>query len=132
LRIALDITNTGTRRGCQVVQAYVAPSASRLTRPPKELKAFAKVWLDPGETTTVELAFDNRAFAYFDPAERDFAEILTKQRTMNAFAPSANDVRTTPGWYVDAGEYRIAIGTSSTQIDHQLTVEAPSEIQVPI
>lgn len=132
IRVSIDVTNTGTRGGCQVVQAYVAPSTSRLTRPPKELKAFAKVWLDAGETTTVELTFDNRAFAYFDPAEPAFAEILTKQRTMNAFAPSTDNVRTEPGWYIDAGEYRIAVGTSSASIDHEIAVTAPQEIHVPV
>ena len=46
---------------------------ARVVRPPKELAAFAKVWLDPGETATVELALDERAFAYWDPGlpERD-------------------------------------------------------------
>ena len=60
-RSTVDVTNTGARRGAEVVQCYVAPRDPSVTRPPKELKAFAKVWLDPGETTTVTLELGDRA-----------------------------------------------------------------------
>ena len=64
----VPVTNTGDRRGAEVVQCYVAPPASsKVTRPPKELKAFAKVWLDAGEQRQRELTLDRRAFAYWDP-----------------------------------------------------------------
>ena len=54
--VSVPVTNTGDRRGSEVVQCYVGPpQPSRLVRPPKELKAFAKVGLDPGEQTTVAL-----------------------------------------------------------------------------
>ena len=70
--VRVEVTNTGDRRGAEVVQCYVAPpTSSRVTRPPKELKAFAKVQLDPGESTTVELTLDARAFAYWDPSAGD-------------------------------------------------------------
>ena len=56
--MTVPVTNTGSRAGSEVVQCYVAPASPRLARPPKELKAFAKVWLEPGETTAVELVLD--------------------------------------------------------------------------
>ena len=51
-----------------MVQCYVAPPPGPVVRPPRELGAFAKVWLDPGETATVELVLDDRAFAYWAPS----------------------------------------------------------------
>src|SRR5439155_9320786 len=53
LTVSVDVTNTGQRAGQEVVQLYVHDVASRLARPPKELKGFAKVALAPGETKTV-------------------------------------------------------------------------------
>ena len=130
--VSVPVTNTGTRQGCEVVQAYIAPAQSRLTRPPKELKAFAKVSLDPGETTSVELHFDNRAFAYFDSADPEFTELLRRQTVMNAFAPAVANVRTKPGWYVDAGDYTIEIGRSSADITQHVSVTATHELALGI
>src|SRR5437879_3390281 len=75
LTVSVPVTNTGARRGAEVVQCYVAPAATRLARPPQELKAFAKVALDPGETTTIDLVLDDRAFAYWDPGQPEWAAI---------------------------------------------------------
>lgn len=63
--VSADITNTGKRRGAEVVQLYVRHKASAVFRPDKELKAFAKVFLEPGETKRVELAFDKRDLAFW-------------------------------------------------------------------
>ena len=60
------LINTGVRAGTTVVQAYVAPPASAVARPVKELKGFAKVTLAAGERRAVTLHLDTRAFAYFD------------------------------------------------------------------
>jgi beta-glucosidase len=80
------------------VQCYVAPPApARVTRPPKELKAFAKVWLDPGTTTTAELVLDRRAFAYWHPVDHE--------------------------WRVDPGTYELHVGRSSADIAHRVSVE---------
>ena len=96
--LTVAVTNTGARRGAEVVQCYVAPPRpSRVVRPPKELKAFAKVWLDPGETTTVRLELDARAFAYWDLAA--------------------------PGWRVDPGSYELHVGRSSADIAQVVSVE---------
>lgn len=62
----LRVSNTGQRAGSTVIQLYVAPAPASVDRPARELKAFAKVRLDPGASQTVELDLDARAFAYFD------------------------------------------------------------------
>jgi beta-glucosidase len=96
--VRVPVINTGGRRGREVVQCYVAPPApSPVTRAPKELKAFAKVELDPGETTTVDLVLDARAFAYWDP--------------------------TAGGWHVAPGTYALHVGRSSADIAHVISVE---------
>jgi beta-glucosidase len=96
--VRVPVTNTGDRRGCEVVQCYVAPpTPSTVTRPPKELKAFAKVWLDPGESTTAELTLDSRAFSYWDPSAHD--------------------------WHVAPGAHSLHLGRSSADIAHVVTVE---------
>ncbi|MGZ4681139.1 MAG: glycoside hydrolase family 3 C-terminal domain-containing protein, partial [Acidimicrobiales bacterium] len=96
LRLRVPVTNTGDRRGAEVVQAYVAPPAGGGFRPARELRAFAKVALDPGQSATVELAFDNRSFASWD--------------------------RTGHEWVVEPGTYELLIGRSSADIVHELTV----------
>jgi beta-glucosidase len=96
--LVVPVTNTGPRRGAEVVQCYVAPpQPTRVVRPPQELKAFAKVWLDAGESTTVTLRLDERAFAYWDPS--------------------------VPAWRVDPGPYVLRVGRSSTDIAPVVSVE---------
>jgi beta-glucosidase len=65
-RASVTVTNTGERAGQHVVQVYVATTAGPVRRPVRELRAFTKVSLEPGETRTVPLDLDRRAFAYYD------------------------------------------------------------------
>ena len=88
--LQLQVTNTGEREGAEVVQAYVRPVKPPVTRPEKELKAFAKVLLKPGETKTVTLALGPRAFAYYDPEAK--------------------------AWRVAKGRYELLVGASSRDI----------------
>ncbi|PTY07852.1 glycosyl hydrolase [Opitutaceae bacterium EW11] len=80
--VECDVTNTGSRAGSEVVQCYVRDGHAPVLRPEKELKAFAKVQLAPGETKTVSLELGPRAFAYYAPdrhrwvAERGTFQIL--------------------------------------------------------
>ena len=122
MRVDVPVTNTGTRRGAEVVQCYVAPSESMLVRPPKELKAYAKVWLAPGETKTVTLELDNRAFSYWDPGAADWPELADRQRAANAMAPLASGRRTEGAWVIEPGDYDIVIGRSATDLAHRVTV----------
>ncbi len=88
--VSFDITNTGTREGADVAQVYVAESHAKIARPPKELKAFVRVNLKPGETQTSSVILDGRAFSYFDAAAKQ--------------------------WRTDPGEFQILVGRSSQEI----------------
>ena len=125
MRIAVPVTNTGTRRGAEVVQCYVVPPPARLFRPPKELKAFAKVWLDPGETATVGLELDReRAFAYWDPGDRTPSGVNTGAPGLPSIGggPSRWRPASDAGWVVEPGVHHLHIGRSSADIAHVVPV----------
>ena len=65
--ISITVTNTGTVRGAEVVQLYVSDHVSALPKPVKELKAFEKVWLLPGEEKTVTFCISKKDLASYDP-----------------------------------------------------------------
>src|SRR5271165_476410 len=64
--VAFDITNSGGRAGAETAEVYVGDRHASVPRPMKELKGFAKVELNPGETKHVEVTLDRRAFSYYD------------------------------------------------------------------
>jgi len=105
ISISVDITNMGTVAGKEVVQVYVHDRISALVRPPKELKAFTKIELQPGETRTVTLALDCRAFAYYHPAYKR--------------------------WITEDGEFDLLIGASSADIRCTQTVKLQSTLKLP-
>jgi beta-glucosidase len=72
LQVSLDISNTGSRAGEEVVQLYVSAIGSAVERVPKELKAFTRVALEPGETKTVQLSVPMSRLAYYDETEMGF------------------------------------------------------------
>ena len=121
LTVEVDVTNVGRRRGSEVVQCYVRPAQSRLVRPDQELKAFDKVTLDPGESSVVTLELDGRSFAYWDPAQPEWPDVLA--RTAETL-PQLQGIerRTEPGWTIDPGGYQIVISTSSARPIHSSTV----------
>jgi beta-glucosidase len=121
LTIAVPITNIGARAGSEVVQLYVAPERSRTFRPESELKAFAKVELEPAEWTTIELVLDDRAFAYWsapDPALPALVERLSSQVPWTT-PPEGADRH---GWTIDAGSYALRVARSSADVVHSATV----------
>ena len=120
----MPVTNTGTRAGSEVVQCYVAPSSPRLVRPPKELKAFGRVRLEPGESTVVELELDDRSFAYWDPGQADWPEISA--RAFSMFGPGDGPERRPPGWQVDPGSYALLVGRSSAELLDPVLLEIPT------
>jgi len=126
--VTVPITNTGARSGSEVVQCYVAPFAPRLQRPPKELKAFTKVWLDPGESTTVELSLDSRSFAYWDPGQPDWEQI--QSRSFEMFGGASAQGRRPAGWQVDPGRYDLMIARSAEDILKTCTVEIVAQRSV--
>ena len=68
LQVQVDLRNTGARAGKEVAQLYVRDLASRLVRPPKELKGFQKVALAPGEVKTLTFTLTEKELSYYDPA----------------------------------------------------------------
>jgi beta-glucosidase len=72
LEVSFDVSNVGSRSGSEVVQLYVRDVESSYARPKKELKAFAKVSLEPGEIRRVCLVLDRRALHYYDPRINKF------------------------------------------------------------
>jgi beta-glucosidase len=121
LTLDVAVTNVGERAGSEVVQCYVAPSAPRLTRPPKELKAFAKVHLEPGESTVVSLVLDRRAFAYWDPGSPEHDALVTRRPFM---AHGGQDTTApAPGWRIDPGRYELHVGRSSADIAHVVAID---------
>lgn len=125
LRVSVPVTNTGRRRGAEVVQLYVAPLDPVLTRPPKELKAYEKVWLDPGETATVTFELGDRAFACWDPGDRDW-DALRERVAASPMAAYAGERRTHAGWRVDPGRYELHAGRSAAGAAHVVPVRVLS------
>jgi len=72
LKVSLDVSNTGARAGEEVVQLYASAIGSAVERAPKELKAFTRIALQPGETRAVQLAVPISRLAYYDEAQADF------------------------------------------------------------
>jgi beta-glucosidase len=105
LTVWVDVTNTGPLAGKEIVQLYVHDRQSGLPRPRKELKGFAKVELQPGETKTVTIALDQRAFAYYHPGYRQ--------------------------WITEDGEFDLLIGASSADIRCCLAVTLQSTQALP-
>lgn len=65
LEVVVSVTNTGRRRGEEVVQLYVRDEVASVTRPVKELKGFARVELAPGETKAVQFRLPVRALRFW-------------------------------------------------------------------
>ncbi|MBR6142589.1 MAG: glycoside hydrolase family 3 C-terminal domain-containing protein [Bacteroidaceae bacterium] len=72
MTFTIDVTNTGNIEGSDVVQLYITDVKCSVERPMKELKAFQKVTLKPGETQTVTLTTDRRALSFWDEATDDW------------------------------------------------------------
>ena len=129
LVLRVPVKNVGDREGVEVVQCYVEPEAPGLFRPLRELRAFQKVHLAPGESVSVELELDERAFAYWDDADPDFV----KRReggggVANAIpAGSGHAHRVQAGWYLDAGQYQLHIGRSLADRVHQVSVQVTAD-----
>ncbi len=104
VNVQVTVRNTGSRRGQEIVQLYVHDPESSVIRPEQELKGFAKVALEPGESKTVSFMLDKRAFAYYHTELRD--------------------------WHVETGEYELRIGASSRDIRLKQTIEVTSTVKL--
>lgn len=86
----LTLRNTGKRAGAEIVQLYIRKADSALPMPMQELKGFAKIFLQPGESKEVRIPLDDKAFRYWN--------VKTNR------------------WEIEGGEYEIRIGASSEDI----------------
>jgi beta-glucosidase len=123
LTIDVPVTNVGDRRGSEVVQCYVGHPDARVQRPPKELKAFAKVALDPRQSTVVRLELDDRAFAYWRAVDPVAAALAARVDTWLTSTTPAEADGGQGGWTVDPGTYVVHVGRSSADLRHSLSVE---------
>ena len=87
VRFSVDVTNTGARAGAEVVQLYASYTGSVVERAELELKGFARVFLEPGETKTVEIPMSVNSLAYFDVAQKVWV-LETLEHKMYAGASS--------------------------------------------
>ena len=94
--VTATVTNTSDVDASETVQVYVAPGKADVARPKHELKGFTKVFLKSGESKTVTIDLDERAFAYWSEKYND--------------------------WHVESGEYAIEVGVSSRDIADTVAV----------
>ncbi len=106
LTVSFKIKNTGNVAGAEVAQIYVSDLESTIFRPVKELKAFKKVYLEPGEEKTVSVELSKRAFAYYNV--------------------NIND------WHVESGDFEILVGASSRDIKLKAKVSVASSVEADI
>lgn len=104
--VTLNVTNTGARAGTTVVQLYVSDDKSAEPRPAKELKAFAKLHLNAGETQAVSWSLDARAFAWYR--------------------------ETAHHWLVEAGTFTLRIGQSSADLPLSAELSRSSTLMLPV
>ena len=97
LTASVEIANISDRAGSTVIQFYVADERASVSRPPKELKAFAKIRLEPGQSKTATVTLDMRALAFFDVARK--------------------------AWVAEAGAFTLLVGFSSADIVAQARFE---------
>jgi beta-glucosidase len=91
--VTFNVKNTGSRKGAEISELYVGDSHAAVPRPVKELKGFAKVELQPGETKRVTISLDQRALSYYNVSKS--------------------------AWKAEPGDFAILVGSSSAQIELQ-------------
>jgi hypothetical protein len=89
----------------------------------KELRAFAKVHLDPGESVIVTLELGERSFAYYDVVDEAWRELASRRHNPAAHMHDGPLHHGRAGWYVDGGTYQLHVGRSSADIAHVADVE---------
>ena len=103
--VTVDVTNTGSRAGSDVVQVYVRDVEASVRRPEKELRGFAKVRLESGETQAVDIRLEPRAFAFWDVRRH--------------------------AWAMEPGVFEILIGSSSAAIHAVVPVTVVQSAAIP-
>jgi len=106
ITITVDVKNTGTVTGSEVVQLYVSHKNPTIFKAVQELKGFEKIKLDPGESKSVSFTLDKRSFAYYNI--------------------NIND------WHVESGDYEVRIGASSRDIRGRVTINIKSTVDAEV
>jgi beta-glucosidase len=88
--VSVDVKNTGTRKGAEVVQVYIRDEYSSVPRPVKELKGFKKIWLEPGQSQTVTFTINSEMLSFYDAQMK---------------------------WIVEPGDFEIMVGTASNKTE---------------
>lgn len=129
LRVAVQVTvtNTGDRAGCEVVQVYVGNAPASVPRPPRELRAFAKVRLEPGESRTVSLPLDARAFSFWSEVH-DRWLIESGLFTIEA-GPNSRDLPLVRELRLDVPASRVTLHAESTIWEWMADPEAWEALQ---
>jgi len=96
IHVKFMVRNTGTTFGAEVAQIYVSEPVCSVLRPFKELKGFEKVFLQPGESKTVELQVNISDLAYYNEAQK--------------------------GWKIEPGDFLVHLGTSSGNINQTVKI----------
>ncbi len=91
INISIDVTNTGTRLGEEVVQMYVKHFGSSVVRPSKELKWFKRVSIEPGENKTITFPLKAEQLAYWDSKQQKF--IVEKDKIQLMIGSSSADIK---------------------------------------
>ena len=99
VKVSFKIRNTGKRAGAEIAQVYVQDVECSVPRPVKELKGFARVGLEPGQSKEVSVMLDRSSFAFYDAEKHD--------------------------WTVEPGDFRILVGSSSQDIKLHGAVRYP-------
>jgi beta-glucosidase len=86
----VPVKNTGAVAGAETVELYISDAECSVERPEKELKGFAKVFLEPGETKVAEITIDKSALSFFDAGKH--------------------------AWVAEKGDFQALFGTSSRNI----------------
>lgn len=89
----VPVTNTGKVAGAEVVQLYISDPKCSVVRPAKELKGFAKVFLQPGETQDVKISIDREALSYFDADKHEW--VAEPGQFIASFGPSSDNIMST-------------------------------------
>lgn len=97
LKIQVPVTNVGKVAGAEVVQLYIHDVEASVDRPVKELKGFEKVYLQPGETKTVEFIIDREALSFFDAVKHE--------------------------WVAEPGEFKALVAASSADIRGEVSFQ---------
>lgn len=104
--VIVDVKNTGSVAGSEVVQLYVSHKRPTIFKPIHELRGFEKVFLAPGESKTVSFTLTKRAFAYYNVNISD--------------------------WHVESGEYELRVASSSRNIRGRVVVNVKSTVNAEI